>query len=572
MKKTIYSLVLAAGMAGGFSSCSDFLEIKPQNEVLFEDFWNEKADVDAIVAGCYSGLQEDAVVSRMLIWGEFRSDNVTVGTNISSDRNLDNILKENLLSSNGYTTWDAFYTVINRCNTVIKYAPLVAERDISFSEGELRATVAEVSAIRSLCYFYLIRAFRNVPYTTEAYIDDNQRFDLPATPFYDVLDSLILDLERVKGDAVYKYPEDKKNYQTGRITRESIYAMLCEMYLWKKDYANCIRYADMVIESKKLTEEEERKKLSGTLATPEEYLGGYPLYPGRLGNTGSYYGNAYTAIFGEGNSKEGIFELTYDKENDAMRSNSAFNKYYGSGEGGGLVKPASFIAEDISTKSFKVFNNKLDARFYENVDAEGPTVLKCVSRSADINAQSTDNIRNSSSLYARDKNRTNYIFYRLSDIMLLKAEALVQTMSNANDDSTVTANMEIIREAFALVNVINKRSLCQNPLKDTLQLGNYTTKSQMEDLVLLERQRELMFEGKRWFDLVRDAMRKENTNTLISRALQKYTSNTSVIQNKLLKLDAIFWPIHEDELKVNKNLKQNPVYGASEDDDYELNY
>ena len=214
----------------------------------------------------------------------------------------------------------------------------------------------------------------------------------------------------------------------------------------------------------------------------------------------------------------------------------------------------------------------MDARFYENVDAEGPTVLKCVSRSADINAQSTDNIRNTSSLYARDKNRTNYIFYRLSDIMLLKAEALVQTMSNANDDSTVTANMEIIREAFALVNVINKRSLCQNPLKDTLQLGNYTTKSQMEDLVLLERQRELMFEGKRWFDLVRDAMRKENTNTLISRALQKYTSNTSVIQNKLLKLDAIFWPIHEDELKVNKNLKQNPVYGASEDDDYELNY
>lgn len=572
MKKTIYSLVLAAGMAGGFSSCADFLEIKPQNEVLFEDFWNEKADVDAIVAGCYAGLQDDAVVSRMLIWGEFRSDNVTIGTNISSDRNLENVLKENLLASNSYTQWDAFYTVINRCNTVIKYAPMVAERDISFSEGELRATIAEVSAIRDLCYFYLIRAFRNVPYTTEAYIDDNQKFDLPATPFYDVLDSLILDLESVKGDAVYKYPEDKVNYQTGRITRETIYAMLCEMYLWKKDYANCIRYADMVIESKKKTEEEEREKLSGTSATPEEYLGGYPLIPSRIGTTGSNYGGAYEEIFGQGNSKEGIFELTYDKENDNMRSNGAYNRYYGSATGGGLVKPASFIAEDITTKSFKVFHNKMDARYYENIDVDGPTVLKCVSRSANINAQSTDNIQNSATLFPDGKNKANFVFYRLSDIMLMKAEALVQTMSLDTDEESVNANKEIIREAFALVNVINKRSLCQSPLKDTLLLSSYNNKTQMEELVLQERQRELMFEGKRWFDLVRDAMRNENTKTLIARALQKYSSNTSVIQNKLLKLDAIFWPIHEDELKVNKNLKQNPVYGAAEDEDYELNY
>ena len=27
------------------SSCSDFLEIEPQNEIILEKFWNEKADV-----------------------------------------------------------------------------------------------------------------------------------------------------------------------------------------------------------------------------------------------------------------------------------------------------------------------------------------------------------------------------------------------------------------------------------------------------------------------------------------------------------------------------------------------
>lgn len=574
MKKILYSLLFATGLMGGLSSCADFLEIEPQNEVLFENFWNEKADVDAMVFGCYARMQDDDVLSRMLIWGEFRSDNVTFGVNIENNGDLNNIMLENLRESNGYTTWDPLYAVINRCNTIIKYAPMVAERDLSFSEGELRATIAEMSALRDLCYFYLIRAFRDVPYTTVASTDDDQKFDLPATPFYDVLDSLICDLESVKGDAVVKYPEDKENYQTGRITQEAIYAMLCEMYLWKKDYANSIRYADLVIESKKKQEEERINKLSGTKVEAEEYLMGYPLIPTGSRSGERIYGNAYTSIFGDGNSREGIFELTFDKLNTNMPANGVFESMYGNAEGGGLVKPPTFIVEDISNKTFKVFENKLDARFYENIGLDGPVVRKCVAESAYIDAANTDNIQNEDGnlLYSRGQNRCNFILYRLTDILLLKAEALVQSMSDAGGDSLSANNEALRRQAFTLVNVVNKRSVCQATLRDTLLYNDYTTKTQLEELVLLERQRELMFEGKRWFDLVRDAMRTNSTRTLLKNVLQKYTSNTSVIQNKLLKMDAIFWPIHEDELKVNKSLKQNPIYAAGENESYEKNY
>lgn len=573
MKKIIYSLLLATGMMGSLSSCGDFLEIEPQNEVLFENFWNEKADVDAMVAGCYARMQDDDVLSRMLIWGEFRSDNVTFGTNIENNKDLDNIMQENLRESNGYTTWDPLYAVINRCNTVIKFAPMVAERDLSFSEGELKATIAEMSALRDLCYFYLIRTFRDVPYSTVAYTDDDQEFALPATPFYDVLDSLINDLEAIKGDAVVKYPEDKENYQTGRITQEAIYAMLCEMYLWKKDYANCIRYADLVIDSKKQQEEDRIKKATGTKVEVKEYLMGYPLIPSASSGGTKEFGEAYTAIFGEGNSREGIFELTFDKMNDNMPANGVFESMYGSSNGTGYVKPATFITEDVSSKEFKVFKNKYDARFYENIDYSGPSIQKCLAEGAIIDASNTDNIKNGgSSLYAQGKNKCNFILYRLTDIMLLKAEALVQQMSDASDASAATANEELRKQAFTLVNVVNKRSVCQTILKDTLLYSDYTTKMQMTELVLLERQRELMFEGKRWFDLVRDAMRTNSTSTLLKSVLKKYTSNTSIIQNKLLKMDAIFWPIHEDELKVNKNLKQNPIYGAGDNESYEKNY
>ena len=276
-----------------FISCSDFLDIEPRNLVILEQFWNEKTDVDNTVAGCYEGLQSTATVARMMAWGEFRSDNVIVGEKAEQDDlHMFKFLNANIDPSNVYTDWSPLYTVINRCNTVILYAPEVQKKDPSFSESDLRATIAEVSALRDLCYFYLIRAFKNVPYVTEAYTDDNQEMQLPAQDFDVVLDALIADLESVKGDAVRRYPKDgdKRFYQTGRITRDAIYAMLCEMYLWKQDYQKCIDYADLIIEAKK----EKAKEEEGTLYSDmTKYFNGYPLIHNWTSRT-DYYGNAFT--------------------------------------------------------------------------------------------------------------------------------------------------------------------------------------------------------------------------------------------------------------------------------------
>lgn len=577
MKKAIYNLICAVGLAGGLASCSDFLEIEPQDKILEDNFWSEKTDVMSAVAGCYDALQSEQVIRRMMIWGEFRSDNVTSGSGLSDDRNLENIFLENIKATNGYTTWVDFYNVINRCNIVIKKAPGVAAIDPSYTQSELKATLAEVSALRDLCYFYLIRAFRNVPYTTEAYTDDDQQMALPASSFDAVLDSLIVDLERVQDDALRKYSEIQPLYQTGRITQDAIHAMLCEMYLWKQDYANCIRYADMVIDAKKADAEEEKNKngSSGSQSANDIY-NGFPLISGSSSNSMiAYYGNAYNDIFGEGNSKEGIFEITYMKDDDAMPSNVAVSAFYGNGTKSrmGMAAVPTFIGQDISASTFSVYNNKYDSRAYENVFEMGQlySINKLVSREVQVGASITTSgqfVGTSLSVYAENKHKSNWIVYRLTDIMLLKAEALVQQMASLD---TTGANEQLRQEAFLLVNAVNKRSLCQprTALKDTLLYSDYATKNQLEELVLLERQRELMFEGKRWFDLVRTSRRDGNTNTLINRTLQKYSSNTSVISSKLTRMDAIYWPYNSDELKVNPNLTQNPAYGTGEEGSYE---
>ena len=558
------------------TGCSDFLEIKPQTEIILEDFWNEKADVENVVTGCYSALLEADVRNRMMVWGEVRSDNVMSGQNINNNVDLYNVLKENITAMNSFTKWDAFYDVINRCNTVIKYAPGVAEIDPGYTEGDLKANIAEVSALRDLCYFYLIRTFRDVPYSTEAFTDDDQVMDLPATPFATVLEYLIADLEKVKNDAVTRYPETKPRYQTGRITKDVIHAMLCEMYLWKQDYDNCIRYADLVIASKKEVDEENRKKnnrqtgSASSQAQLQARLNGYPLVNDRL--SGNQFGDYYEEIFVDGASKETIFELMYEDRPEASGrvNNSAISSYYGNSTNRkGLLAPSSLITDDIGSSSgrtvFEDANKKIDSRLYVNCSFDDGVITKYAVDYVNINASSADP-KVSYSWFTQNNNGSKWIIYRLPDIMLLKAEALCQQMVEGNDSIALATNKPKLDAAFQLVNAINKRAICKATLADadTLKPANYTTKHLMEELVIRERQRELMFEGKRWYDLVRYAMRENSTSRIMSAASKRDDVNKQFVQSFFKKMDAIFWPYNNEEMKVNQNLIPNPAFSSGE--------
>lgn len=583
-------LMGAMGLMGMMQTgCTDFLQIEPQNEIILEKFWTDKDDVHSIIAGCYSAFQSTDNIKAMMVWGEFRSDNVYVGENVNSDGDLEKVLIENIDAKNKYTNWDGFYNVINRCNTVIHYAPGVAEKDPAYTQSELKADIAEVTALRSLAYFYLIRTFRDVPYSSEAFIDDSQKMDLPATKFEDVLDSLINSLESVKGDAVRRYPETTPVYQTGRITRDAINAMLCEMYLWKQDYDNCIKYADLVIESKKEIAEENRKESSnygssGT-ADPYELTNGYPLVPSQF--TGKNFGNAYETVFGSDgnarrNAQEIIFQLVFsdNPQSSNMIANGAVDAFYGNQSAQvSLVAPPDFMLEERDAEAtnrvvFSPSNKKMDARMYENFSTTDKCINKYTTDDITIGAQSSTPTVSYSSKYAQGQNGSNWIIYRLSDIMLMKAEALSQKLQEGSTEEVVEFNKPLLDEAFTLVNAVNKRSVCWPlaELKDTLVRNDYKDKTTMDKLVYQERQRELMYEGKRWYDLVRISRRTGNTSDLVVAALRKVQTSSALIQNKLSKMDAIYWPYNLEEIKVNKNLVQNPAFDSGEDKSYKKNY
>ena len=547
-----------------FISCSDFLDLLPLNDVVLENYWTKKSDVTSVLMGCYESLNSDDCVTRMGLWGESRSDNIFVGVSPSQD--LEQLIKENILPTNPFCNWTSFYQTINRCNIVIHYAPEVQELDPNYTLTEMKANVAEATFIRSLCYFHLIRTFRNVPFTREPSIDDTQNYQVPADSFSVVLNNLISDLEAVKDDAqvYFRKPnpdtqwESTERDNTARVTRPAIYALLADLYLWQGNWQKCIDCCDYIIDFKQKEYESLRRRLQN-----EVYLfNDIPLIMEKVENTS---GNAYNEIFGKGNSFESLFELTFNESLNSNNKNNYVANYYLSSSSNaissGRLAPFDEFYGDLPNTSTDLFNVN-DCRAYESIYQAGTTQYYIAKYAAlDVTIDNTkSNWRPSYSW--RSDNYAHWIIYRLTDVLLMKAEALVQQGSDYYED------------AFTLVNAVSKRAVNSFApgTGEVLKFNDFKdSKENMEQLVLEERHRELMFEGKRWYDLLRQALRTGNNRELAITVTKKQITNISGIQIRLADTNALFLPYYRNELKVNPYLTQNPAYNTGDDADLEKN-
>lgn len=145
----------------------------------------------------------------------------------------------------------------------------------------------------------------------------------------------------------------------------------------------------------------------------------------------------------------------------------------------------------------------------------------------------------------------------------MKAEAEVELAGNIVPTDTISAEQtQHYRKAFSCVSAIWKRANNKRiSTVDTLVYGDYSgSRITMEDLIFDERQREFMFEGKRWFDFVRLCRREGDNNRMIQKVLPKFEENSSQIRIKLSSADALYFPYNRQELKVNTQLSQNPAY------------
>lgn len=511
--KTIYkNILLATALGVSMVSCDDFLDLRPTNEMVLDEFWQTESDVLSVTGSCYRAMQEPGFMQRLMIWGEFRSDNVILGNNTGTDLNYIGVL--NILPSNSYAYWGDFYKVINLCNTVEHFAPQVCEVDPNFSQVQMRAYIAEVKTIRAFCYFTLVRTFRDVPFITEPIIDDTQDLQCAQTDPDELLDYLIDDLKAVENDAVEAWPSTE--YTKGRFTRAGLRALLADMCLWRNRYEECITYCDRVIGDTK-----------NILSL--------------VGST-TYNKN----VFVDGNSTETIMELDFTRNNIP---NYTLCEFYGTSGGHSGWGHQQMMAYDFSTTDlFAETDIRAYDSFYSNSSLAAYPIKKYL---AYRNSIETSDVRESDYVSV-DGGESNWILYRLPDVMLMKAEALVEMNGS-------------LETAFSLVSAVYDRA---NPEAGvgSLNFSSYNTVDRMRDLVFNERQRELLFEGKRYYDIIR-RINRDNTqfqNIVNTYLLPKYSSlDQSTVTSKLSEINALYMPIKDTELTSNKLLVQNPFYKVS---------
>ncbi|MCC6459132.1 MAG: RagB/SusD family nutrient uptake outer membrane protein [Saprospiraceae bacterium] len=483
MKKYILFLFAALSLA----SCEKFLELEPQSQgvavtntsadsVLFKS----ASEVEAALAGAYADFKNEYYQLDYFVNGDAQSDDAYAGGDNPANFQIDDYNLD-ATNSNVSRDWRYLYATIGKCNTVINNVDDVT--DPALSDNRKQEIIGEASFIRAFMYFQAVQLWGDVPLQLKevtsisaANLEDIYPQIFPArAPQAEVYAQIIADLEtalpRVRSTAPHK----------GFATKGAVNAVLAKVYATREpqDWTKVKQYCDDVI------------------------AGGYTL----LADYDQLWNNANE------NSAESIFEINYDG---------------GSSDGNWGTK----IFRGLDWKKFNLPSNDLVDAF----DAEGDMKRKNASITfQDVSGKWSDEhwpqtnypFINKWHNFQEGSNQ-NYIFIRLADILLLKAEAL-----NALNDQP---------GAMALVNQIRAR----------VGLGASPAATQADVRLAIEHERrlELAFEGHRWYDLKRSGRAMEVMNQV--------SFNGNVLYN--LRPERLVWPVPQAELDKNIKLVQNPGY------------
>ena len=567
-KKTVFAATVAFGLLA--TSCTDYLTIIPADVVVEENFWQTKDQVNGMLATSYLKLFSTDAVTKAIVWGEVRADNMTFPPSYNTD--IKNIVEANITDENGYSNWGVFYEAISNANLVLESAYKTLETDPDFTEGDLAVVEGEMYAMRALCHFYLVRTFRDIPLATHSAKNDAEIPEYVQVHPLEALNFIMEDLDKAETKVMKSGAYSNPAQNLGRITRNAVLAMKADVNLWRAAFAKyyegteyklvnkegtvyvnpsdalmyynqCIQNCETLIKNmdNALWGDDDDKKGNKR----DEFYSVYNLIPNR-GEAKELKTNhnstAYDAIFGAKNSSESIFELQVPSDDTSKGTVKGVLNVYGTDNSPGLAcVPQGFIEKTYQEDDLRAYSFTNLKKFNQQSNASNSSI--CITKYV-AKSSPAGNYRKSGDWDA------NWILYRRTDVLLMMAEAMVTREGATEDDC---------RKAFDIVNAINTRSrIDTTDIVRPFKVNDYLTADKAMELVRDERVRELSYEGKRWYDLVRLALREKKTDNI--KFVADKLESGAVVKTKMSTIDGLFMPIHINELRYNKNLKQNPAY------------
>ena len=241
MKTKFLHIATALLFAGFTSSCSDFLDRYPLDELSDSSFWKTENDAMMAVTDIYGCLptwdQDEDINSDNAVHGiKWAAGNISKGIYDPMDQ-----------------SWAGSYTPIRQCNLVLEKV-----KDIEMSDESRKKIEGQAYFFRAFVYFNLIRSFGDVPYIDKP-LNLTDVEDITRTPREEVYAKVMADFDK----AIEYLPEEWDAANTPRVTKGAALAMKARAALYYNNWQVAADASKAVMD-----------------------LGKYELYD--AGNTGKY--------------------------------------------------------------------------------------------------------------------------------------------------------------------------------------------------------------------------------------------------------------------------------------------
>lgn len=585
--KNIFTIALA-GLA--LSACSDdFLENKPQGS-LSDGNMNDPSAVDLLVNGVYATFgcryadSNDPHLFPVTNWsyGEVRADNACKGGGGETDLwEIHDMETSRIQPNNGFLDgkWFNVYCGISRCNSAIR-----ALRKVDESQNKNKASrIAEVRVIRDHWYFELVRLFNRIPYMD---------IDLPENDYTSVRnDEFTRDehLDRIANDlleAANDLPDSQS--EIGRINRRIALAYAAKVKLYQAyeqdpqtnavtginrtllqevvDLIDGIQGYDLLADFQQLDLLEYENGPESVFAiqfSKDDGSSGVGRInwsmllnsmtgPGCPWQGDGFFLPSQDLINAYQTDADGLPVFDYQNRPDYGKVVFDSNGGYSLGNTDGNVDPRLDFITGRPTIRYKTFEERACGLWVRNSDVYGYNNTKRFWLSPES--------KDAEQGWPWGASALNWQIIRYADLLLYKAEALIELGGNG------------LEEARTLINRVRARAMNSSYVKDfddpskdaaNYKIGLYPAAGWTQDYarqaLRTEMRLEKAMEGERFFDLVRWGIAKETMNNFF--AAEK--DNRIYYQNVSFETGEEYFPIPVAQYNFSGGIYvQNPGYPA----------
>lgn len=496
----LVKLAFGAFMLGATSlvtSCNDFLDLKPTGQ-----FTNEQVGDSAVggfMAAAYAGLEahffgnNEAFNGPITNWVfDVRSDDAYKGGGaVSMEQGIHQLEVANISSDNPTCKdkWRNDYFAISR---VHKAMNAIAESNVSNKE----TLMGELKVLRAYFYFDLIRIFERIPYFNENEDPNGKRIDEYSRE--QIFDKIKQDLK----EAYNVLPADQR--QVGRFNKYVAAALMAKVSAFTSSWDDVVTYSDLVINSGKYSLYDNFCDMSKIAFNNRKESIMAIQFSTANNNAHINWCNLLNTTYSEGNlfGNGDDFFLASQNLVNAFRTDAnglpyldgTFNDVKVTSDYAGNVDPRLDFTVGRIGYPFRghTYNEKWCRAYDVYGEYSGKKSL--------IDPASPDMVKG----FPWGASSLNFCLIRYADILLLKAEALIE--KNTDLDAARTLVNEVREKANRSIDG-TYTPVELDPTKANYLVKPYPAAGWTQDYarraVRMERRLELAMEGNRWFDLVR---------------------------------------------------------------------